>query len=166
MSYNEFGQLQSLQSSVVIGSQYFTLFPDGNSALKAGYGSFYNDSSGQLMVTGPYGPLKVLDPTNVAPSFKGAGYPYQQNNILYIGGPAGPITVNQKNLAPPPPLPQPAFDPNIAILAAPGMIAPPMETIPGALIATPSSGSSGILILLIVAAALAVVIIILKKRKA
>lgn len=105
----------------------FALYPDGNTALKASpsYGAFYTQG-GQIYVTGPYGPLKVMDTSSVAGAFKGAGYLYQQNGVLYVGGPAGPIRVNTNlrpqaaapvitatpapppSPAPPPPPPPPA----------------------------------------------------------
>jgi hypothetical protein len=195
MSYIGLGQTSSITIGIGTPATYYTLFPDGNSALKAGYGSFYNDPSGQLSITGPYGPLKVFDPANVNSNFKGPGYLYSQGGVLYVGGPAGPITVNQKNLAPlpapapppppppspPPPSPSPVTNQSQPIINAlaqdvqaisatqtTGASPSPSQALPSDSAYAPaeSSGSGLILIILAVAGIALFILLLKKKRKA
>ena len=93
---NPFG-VAPVNTTVSIGSSTYKLYPSMSAAMKDGFGNFFTGTDGKLSVTGPYGSLNVLNPGTVATAFTGAGNPYSQNGILYIGGPAGPIQVNQKN---------------------------------------------------------------------
>src|SRR5271155_1444055 len=77
-----------------------TVFPSESTALAGqGYGMLYIASNGNLVLSGPYGALTVVDPNTIYSTeqialAKGYGYIYTQGGNFYLSGPAGAIQIN------------------------------------------------------------------------
>ena len=68
----------------------YVIYPDGATALKAGYGRFYQQG-GQYYSTGPYGPLQIADTGNVYSAFTGRyGHPLPAGQHPLRQRPEGP----------------------------------------------------------------------------
>lgn len=130
----------------------FSIYPDGNTALEAGYGNFFH-SGNQIQMTGPYGPITVTNINTIYPdgnSALQAGY----GNIFVSGtgfsltGPKGAIAIN----------PSSSTDSSVV---TPRSNFPNIAT--GNPVATTGS-SSALIVIIIVVAALALIFLIRRKK--